>query len=444
METVLHIGLDDTDSPERGCTTYIAAVLAELLEKEANCVFIDYPNLIRLNPNIPWKTRGNGALSLHVRCQERDIEQVKNLVVKTVEQVSDMDGEATEPAVAFLKGPVPEALTHFSYRAIRDVVPLEDACQVAQRLHVETVLFKGERGLVGCLAALGEVLKLDHTFELIAYRTPLRYGTPRKIDVESIKRMDKETSPCTFNNYDYEAGRALITPHGPDPILYGIRGETPQILIKAKGLLKVLEPIERWSVFRTNHGTDMHLQEVYRLNKIRPHIPVVAQGSVIHGPHVIKGRHVIFTITDGFAEIDCAAYEPTGGFRNVIKALALNDLVQVSGGVRPPCRNHPQTINLEKIRILKLAPLFRYVNPTCPKCGRRTESAGRSQGYRCTRCKVEILRKEKDSIPIPRSVEEKLYVTPPKANRHLTKPLTRYGLEKTNFNPTLLRKWHEP
>ena len=27
---------------------------------------IGYPRLIRLNPNIPWKTRGNGAISLQV------------------------------------------------------------------------------------------------------------------------------------------------------------------------------------------------------------------------------------------------------------------------------------------------------------------------------------------------------------------------------------------
>ena len=27
---------------------------------------IGYPRLVRLNPNIPWKTRGNGAISLQV------------------------------------------------------------------------------------------------------------------------------------------------------------------------------------------------------------------------------------------------------------------------------------------------------------------------------------------------------------------------------------------
>ena len=57
----MHIGLDDTDSTRKGCTTYVAALLVEKLQKlDAN--FIDYPNLIRLNPNVPWKTRGNGAL----------------------------------------------------------------------------------------------------------------------------------------------------------------------------------------------------------------------------------------------------------------------------------------------------------------------------------------------------------------------------------------------
>ncbi|MCJ7699028.1 DNA-binding protein, partial [Candidatus Bathyarchaeota archaeon] len=65
-EKILHIGLDDTDSTRRGCTTYVAAVLVEELEKLGAC-FIDYPNLVRLNPNVPWKTRGNGALCLRIR-----------------------------------------------------------------------------------------------------------------------------------------------------------------------------------------------------------------------------------------------------------------------------------------------------------------------------------------------------------------------------------------
>jgi tRNA(Ile2)-agmatinylcytidine synthase len=59
----MHIGLDDTDSAKGGCTTYLAAVLIEKLA-QFQVRFIDYPRLIRLNPNVPWKTRGNGALCL--------------------------------------------------------------------------------------------------------------------------------------------------------------------------------------------------------------------------------------------------------------------------------------------------------------------------------------------------------------------------------------------
>jgi len=48
----LHIGFDDTDSPKGGCTTYIAALLVEKLSI-MSVSFMDYPNLIRLNPNVP-------------------------------------------------------------------------------------------------------------------------------------------------------------------------------------------------------------------------------------------------------------------------------------------------------------------------------------------------------------------------------------------------------
>ena len=44
----LHIGFDDTDSPNGGCTTHIAAILVEKL-CSIKASFLDYPNLIRLN-----------------------------------------------------------------------------------------------------------------------------------------------------------------------------------------------------------------------------------------------------------------------------------------------------------------------------------------------------------------------------------------------------------
>ena len=47
-----------------GCTTYVARTIIQKVIKKYD--IIGYPRLVRLNPNIPWKTRGNGALCLHV------------------------------------------------------------------------------------------------------------------------------------------------------------------------------------------------------------------------------------------------------------------------------------------------------------------------------------------------------------------------------------------
>ena len=80
----LQIGFDDTDSPEGGCTTHIAALLAEKLSL-MGVVFMDYPNLIRLNPNVPWKTRGNGALCLRISCQEDSVNRIKETVLYAIE-----------------------------------------------------------------------------------------------------------------------------------------------------------------------------------------------------------------------------------------------------------------------------------------------------------------------------------------------------------------------
>jgi len=52
------VGIDDTDSLKGGCTTYVATELVDKLKYD----LIGFPRLVRLNPNIPWKTRGNEQL----------------------------------------------------------------------------------------------------------------------------------------------------------------------------------------------------------------------------------------------------------------------------------------------------------------------------------------------------------------------------------------------
>src|SRR5213594_382175 len=59
----LYLGVDDTDSLRGMCTTFLAT---ELVRALPDWDLIGYPRLVRLNPNIPWKTRGNGAICVRL------------------------------------------------------------------------------------------------------------------------------------------------------------------------------------------------------------------------------------------------------------------------------------------------------------------------------------------------------------------------------------------
>jgi tRNA(Ile2)-agmatinylcytidine synthase len=321
-------------------------------------------------------------------------------------------------------------------------VYLREALQLLHKFKAEAVGFKNGRGTVGALAAVGETLDGDHTYEAIAYRVPENCGSKRKVDEASIFEMDKATEPHTFNNVDTEKRRVIITPRGPDPILLGVRGESPEIVKKAFGMVKTFEPVERWVIFRTNQGTDAHLKRVASLNQIEPHSPVLARGTVSANPRIVPLRHVVFSVKDATAEADCAAYEPTGELRRIARELVVGDEIEVSGGVRPASRNRPLTINLEKMRVLKRATRIAYTNPVCVHCGKRLKSMGRNQGFRCEKCGSRYPTLEKVKAEVKRAIRAGLYITSVRSQRHLTKPFRRYGQEKRHANFELIDGWH--
>ena len=265
----MHIGFDDTDSTKGGCTTYLAAVLIEKLA-HFNVCFTDYPLLVRLNPNVPWKTRGNGALCLRFTYKSEFEDQIKEAAMALWEEQSAVGEKGTDPGIVFLKATsIPAELTAFSKKAETTIVTLKEAMALIKKFGAEASGFNSCRGIIGALAAIGETLDCDHTYELIAYRTPENLGTIRRVDESTIFQMDKQTLPYTFNNVDSEKGRVIITPRGPDPILMGIRGESAPIVKRAYEIVKPLEPVERWVIFRSNQGTDAHLKVVQQLSGLR-------------------------------------------------------------------------------------------------------------------------------------------------------------------------------
>jgi len=422
------IGVDDTDSKAGMCTTYVAAVLIERLEK-IGVNLAGFPKLIRLNPNCPYKTRGNCGIALPVEVGEEQISQAKKITLDTVAELAELRSPTTDPGVVFYKGSkIPRALKDWSLRVVREIVTLEEAEKLAESVGAEVHKFKLGRGVIGALAAIGNTLERDRTYELVAYRVPENRGTPRRVDARSVEEMDRRTFPRTFDNIDPSTGEIRITPHTPCPVLYGIRAEDPEAALEASRMVKVEEPIERYVLFETNQATDEHLVRA-KIRDVEPLRSFIVDGRVVGYPKVIPGGHVIFKIEDETGEVDCAAYEPTRQFRSVVKQLVPGDKVRVYGGAKQR-RGLPLTINLEKIEVLELTRVRRKLNPICKSCGRRMKSAGRGKGYVCKRCKTKLPPEAAKIVEVPRKVDVGLHAVPPRARRHLSKPPSRELLVK--------------
>lgn len=416
----LHVGMDDTDSVSGMCTTYICSVILDRL-KDCGFKVDGPPRLIRLNPFAPHKTRGNGAVSFKlVLKSKKEIEKAKKLILRMVQELAVMEDPKTNPGLVFYKGNMQgetkSELHDYALKTIQTIIKKEETEKLAERLGIEFFGFKKGRGIIGAMAAIGCPLD-DATYELLAYRDPANYGKKRKVDPESVRVMNRQTYPDTFDNLD--DGYMAITPHTPCPVLYGIRGETTGAVLEAQKMVKVSEPIERSQVFLTNQHTDQHLQVAENISQMEKLQCYIVKGMVNDFPVVIEGGHVIFTLNDGSGSVECAAYEPTKDFRNVVRQLAPGDRLLVYGGI-----GRKGTLNMEKIELITLAPVYEYVNPLC-ECGRRMKSAGAAKGYKCPRCGNKIRSDSKEKVEIERKLRTGFYEVPPSARRHLSKPLVR-------------------
>ena len=111
------------------------------------------------------------------------------------------------------------------------------------------------------------------------------------------------------------------------------------------------------------------------------------------------------------------AYEPTKGFRSVVRALRPGDRVVVCGSYRQG------SLNLEKLEVVEVAEYRIIRPPLCAVCGRRTTSAGREQGWKCRSCGA---RAHEPQVAVEaRTLVAGWYEVPPVARRHLARPLCR-------------------
>ena len=129
----MYIGIDDTDSMNGMCTTYICSVIIDEL-KYFGFNVVGYPRLIRLNPFARFKTRGNGALSFKLKVKDdNEVQKVKDIVLKKVEELSELEDDRTNPGVVFYCGEITDNLKSYSLNVIRNIISIDDAEDVCSR-----------------------------------------------------------------------------------------------------------------------------------------------------------------------------------------------------------------------------------------------------------------------------------------------------------------------
>ncbi|WP_283403104.1 tRNA(Ile)(2)-agmatinylcytidine synthase [Halorubrum sp. DM2] len=460
------VAVDDTDSRERGmCTTYVATRIAERLADAGGRVRRRL--LVRLNPAVKHKTRGNAAVALHVsgvgagRAAEVAVETVAEFAAASDPRTSpgvvvadrDVEGDPFDPTGS----PIPDAVAAFARRALRERLCVAEAVDLAEEHGFRHAAIGsaggadgGEsvagRGRIGALAAVGAPAAFaDWTVERISYRELDRCGTPRDVDVESVFAAAEEGYPVVWDTVDREAGAAVCVPNAPGPILHGIRGDDADACrAVAAGIGG--EAVDRAATFLTNQGTDAHLAPG-RIGDLRDGAGYRVAGVVAGAPETKQGGHVHVAVASDRTESDwsgnnrggegdgtdadrlrAVAFAPTGRFRDRVRALRPGDRVTLCGEheVRADADGPEHTLKLEKFAVRDLVRTAPAV-PTCPDCGRSMSSAGRGQGYRCRDCGTSASGKVE--TPIDRDLEPGWYEVPPSARRHVAKPLVRGGFD---------------
>jgi len=446
-----HLAFDDTDSLDGMCTTYLAVLM---IREISDYDLIGLPRLVRLNPNVPWKTRGNAAI-----CMDFGVGVGRKIQIGDIDEApvfSYMDGQPAAPDRIFKAAErIIRANAHFECKStnpgllvsvrrpdasfywdtVREIIEIKAVKKEISRINGISKGFKNGRGLIGSAAAMAW-RPADRTYELLAYRKPELVGTKRQIDAASVIKMDT-TYPSTFHNIDRISGHIAITPGSPCPILFGIRGDNPIDLLRAKDIVRSESP-SSWLVFLTNQGTDEHLTR-RKIKAVKKREGVILNGEVSREPNTIEGGHVFFEMRDPTGTITCAVYEPSGDMRVAARTLRLGDKIVAYGSVR----EHPFEINVEKMNVIRLNQNPDKVeNPVCEKCGKHMKSIGRNAGYRCRKCGTRV--PPSAARTAPRLTPKIGWYEPPIASRrHLYKPVKRFGIKRSPIREILNRFPHD-
>ena len=402
----LSVGLDSTDSRESGgCTTYSAVRLmrkiTRLVETELQfTIRWKLPILVRLNPNVPWKTRGNGAIAIHMEIvvtneDESRSDQHRSRLVATIRRTvqtffardrSIMSESRPGWVLAHTEDVNSEPFFTNTYElALHTIVPWETLIPELDNSRA-VVQYYGQNALVGAVAALGAVPKEYWSFELLTYRKS--NDISRIVDENLICKLDEEYYPRLFNNceQDGRSSRCIAVPKGPDAVVFGLRGYDPELMLSLVSRLRS-SSVESYSLFVSNQHTGEHWDVAQKA--LIPYHVVRSKATVSGTPTILKGGHVLLPVllAEQGIETELIAFKRSGAVVSLLRKLLKGDQIEFVGGVFPdPGDQSRLTIELEGLRAISLVPKQRRRYRECPNCNGLLTSAGRGKGVKCRKC----------------------------------------------------------
>lgn len=419
----MFIALDDTDGNDGGCTTHLMLRIISELGLDVK----GYPGLVRLNPNIPYKTRGNAALCAEVgmSCGTRskigeymgkpvfsssaiddipDYEHAAEAAWRIVLQEARLNDEKTNPGLIISREKPDES---FYLAALRSVLSVEDVFQRIKEMDIICRYAKNGRGLIGAFSALSWPADKT-TYEMIMYNYPHPQETPKEIRKDVARLADEFHG--TFNNYDDENRHAAIFPSPRTPVLCGVRTTDPLAILGFPAEVRSNFRIEStgYMLFQTNQATDDHYQKYFE--KFEELSSYAFNAIVSSRPVAIRGGHWFFNFFYRGKEHKAAIFEPSKGMRLLVKDLEMGDYVRIFGSFIDG------KINIEKVRIIERSIVFVRINPVCRKCGSRMQNQG-SENFRCPVCSNRSALPEYTEME--RISRRSSYESPVAGRRHL-------------------------
>ena len=202
----MFVAVDDTDSTEGNCTTFLAT---EIIRQLDDLDLIGNPRLVRLNPATPWKTRGNGSLIMRFgrgigkktfigMIGEKEIysyekassfEPDQDEMIKKIAPIVDTNHEKTADPGLIVSFTKPSQ--KFYWNGVRTIVDRQIIEDEIIRIGAKKYEIGCGRGVIGCICGMAWRPR-DFTYELLSYRPRERWGTQRIFDPLTIRDAEHE------------------------------------------------------------------------------------------------------------------------------------------------------------------------------------------------------------------------------------------------------------